>query len=345
VPAAGDLFTRSFTQSMNDDLATKPKAQKSLRDTYHVWMNPVLAGDQFMRFYYQVHKDADEQMMKVFNALQKSRYKDNTIVVFTSDHGELLLAHGGMKQKMYQAYDETTRVPLMIWYPAWFKGPRTIDALTSHADFLPTLLGLAGIEPEPIRQKLATNHSDALPLVGRDLSSIILGGASPSKVNDPVYYMTEDDPTRGLHMKRKMGVGYYPIVQPAHVETVIARLDDGHLWKYSRYFDNPQYWSEPGTPGDAKKPARDVLRVERQKDPAPEVYRQPETIPCELTVKGTPVPDEFEMYDLDDDPTELKNLYGNAKYSTRQSQLAKLLKEQRTLKRLSPISGKVPGQA
>ena len=96
-----------------------------------------------------------------------------------------------------------------------------------------------------IRQMLAVNHSDALPFVGRDLSSLILGEADPASVNDPVYYMTEDDPTRGLHMNRRIGVGYNPIVEPAHVETVIARLDDGHLWKFSRYFDNPQYWSSP----------------------------------------------------------------------------------------------------
>ena len=96
---------------------------------------------------------------------------------------------------------------------------------------------------------LAVNHSDAAPFVGRDLSSLILGQGDFASVNDPVYFMTDDDPTRGLHMNRRLGLGYTPVEQPAHIETVIARLDDGHLWKFSRYFDNPQYWSSPGTPG------------------------------------------------------------------------------------------------
>ena len=197
-------------------------------------------------------------MMKVFTALQNSRYADDTIVIFTADHGEMLLAHGGMHNKMYQAYDETTRVPLMIWYPKLIPGPRSVDALTSHADFAPTLLRLAGIDAgrqEEIRQILAVNHSDALPFVGRDLSALILGQTDPASVTDPVYYMTEDDPTRGLHMNRRIGVGYIPITEPAHVETVIPRLADGHLWKFSRYFDNPQYWTSPGNP-DPGRPGR-----------------------------------------------------------------------------------------
>ena len=346
VPAADNLFEPSFTLSISDNLESKPKAQAAFRDLYHVWLNPVLDNQTYSRFYYQLHKNVDGEMMKVFTALQNSRYADDTIVIFTADHGEMLLAHGGMHNKMYQAYDETTRVPLMIWYPKLIPGPRSVDALTSHADFAPTLLRLAGIDAarqEEIRQALALNHSDALPFVGRDLSALILGQTDPASFTEPVYYMTEDDPTRGLHMNRRIGAGYIPITEPAHVETVITRLEDGHLWKFSRYFDNPQFWSEPGTPGDPEKPGIDVLRVEFQKDPAPEVYRQPETIPCELTVKGTAAPDEFEMYDLDAGPMELVNLCGVAEYSSQQQQLEDLLVGQRTLKRLSPTCGEVPG--
>jgi choline-sulfatase len=345
VPPFNDIFTESFTLSMSDDLMKKPKAQASDRDSYHVWMNPVLDDEQYVRYYYQLHKNVDEQMYNVFQALLNSvHYKDNTIVVFASDHGDMLLAHGGMHQKMYQAYEETTRVPLMIWCPKLIAGPRSVDALTSHADLAPTLLGLAGIDPEQIRQMLAVNHSDAVPFVGRDLSSLILGQADPATFNDPVYFMTDDDPSRGLHMKRRLGAEHYPVVEPNHIETVIARLDDGKLWKYSRYFDSPQYWSSPGPPGDPEGEVQDLLRVEMQSDPAPEVYRQPETKPCELTVRGTPEPDEFEMYDLDVDPTELTNLYSVTDPLPQQAVLAQLLDDQRKEKRLTPCSGLVPGQ-
>jgi len=259
-----------------------------------------------------------------------------------------------MHQKMYQAYDETTRVPLMIWYPKGIAGPRSVDALTSHADLAPTLLGLAGIDgtrQEEIRQMLAVNHSDAAPFVGRDLSRLITGQDDPSSINDPVYFMTDDDVTRGLHMNRKfgLGLGYKPVEQPSHVETVIARLDDGRLWKFSRYFDNPQYWTDPGTPGvdDPDTPevdVKDILRVQIEPDPPPDVVPQPVSFCFAEWVKGTPEPDEFEMYNLDDDPIEVTNLYGDPNYSAQQTALAQLLADQRTQKRLSPISGTVPGQ-
>ena len=326
-------------------LNKKPKAQASYRDTYHVWLNPVLDDEQYCRYYYQLHKNVDGEMMKVFTALQNSRYKDDTIVVFTSDHGEMLVAHGGMHQKMYQAYEETTRVPLMIWYPKLITGPRSVDTLTSHADLAPTLLGLAGIDPEQIsqiRQALAVNHSDAVPFVGRDLSPLILG--DDPEFNDPVYYMTDDDPSRGLHMYRRFGVGYRPVVEPNHVETVIARLADGHLWKFSRYFDNPQYWSSPDT-----DTPEDVLQVQPERDPVPpssDVMPAWAPLGYEAIAKNRPEHDDFEMYDLDDDPMELLNLYvaPPATALPQQAVLAQLLAEQRTQKRLTPCSGVVPGQ-
>ena len=187
------------------------------------------------------------------------------------------------------------------------------------------------------------------PLVGRDLSSLILGQTGPASITEPVYFMTDDDPTRGLQMNRRLGMGYYPIVKPHNVETVIARLDDGKLWKYTRYFDSPQYWSSPGTPGvdDPDTPwvdVKDVLRVQMQPDPEPEVYRQPEVVPCELTATATPMPDEFEMYNLTDDPSELRNRYGEADYLSQQTMLAQLLQEQCAQKRLRPSCGDVPGQ-
>src|SRR5262249_9211735 len=146
------------------------------------WMQPILDDkptlERYFRYYYQLQKNVDDQMMTVFQALQASRFRDDTIVIFTSDHGELLGSHFGMHQKWYTAYDEAIRVPLIIYNRKLFPAPRQVDSLTSHIDLLPTLLGLAGIDPEPIRQQLAQNHSDALPLVGRDLAPLVLGEVS-----------------------------------------------------------------------------------------------------------------------------------------------------------------------
>ena len=68
------------------------------------------------------------------------------------------------------------------------------------------------------------------------------------------------------------------------------------------------------------------------------------TVPCRLTVKQTPRADEFEMYNVSDDPMELTNLYGNPTYATSQNTLAALLAQQCSEKRLQPVSGTVTGQ-
>ncbi len=328
-----------FQQTLDDDLHTKPQVQASYQENY-----PSFSGEidptQYYRYYYQLHKNVDQEMMKVMEALLRSRFKNNTIVVLTSDHGDVLGAHYYMHQKFFQAYDETVRVPLIIWNKHLFKGPRSVDALTNHVDLAPTLLGLAGIDPEPIRQQFVQDHSDARPFVGRDLSPLILGEVDPASVNEPVYFMTDDNSTRGLHQSAPDGRTNPSVVQPSSIQTVVARLNDGKVWKYSQYFDSPQYWSSPGTPGEPG--VQDV--VQKQVDPNPKPEDSPAIIPVEVTVKSTPKPDEFEMYNLTDDPMELDNKYNKARYSSHQAALARLLEKQCAQKRLTPWSGDVPGQ-
>jgi len=343
-----ELFDSSlFDQTVNDNLNTKPSAQKSYQETYALWIQPILQDpetlERYYRYYYQLHKNVDEQMMIVLQTLLQSKHADNTIVVFTSDHGDLLGSHSHMHQKWYTAYEEAIRVPLIVYNPKLFPQPVQIDSLTSHVDVVPTLLGLAGIDPEPIRQQLSVDHSDARAFVGRNLTPLLLGQVSQSSVNDPLYFMTDDDPSRGLNQDNWTGIATNSVVQPNHVETVIARLDRGSglkVWKYTRYFDNPQFWSEPGTPNGTSD-VEDVVQLQKQ-----EIPTTPGTYPIvyEATVKQTPVADQFEMYNVTDDPMELTNLYNNPGYATEQSTLATLLQQQCAQKRLTPCSGNVPGQ-
>ena len=63
-----------------------------------------------------------------------------------------------------------------------------------------------------------------------------------------------------------------------------------------------------------------------------------------MTVKHTPPRDEFEMYNVSDDPMELNNLYSATNPLPEQATLAQLLQQQCAQKRLTPCSGDVPGQ-
>jgi choline-sulfatase len=326
-----------FAQTQADDLSKKPSAQASYQKTYREWMQPVL-GDpttslQYYRYYYQLLKNVDDDMMMVMQALLASKFAKDTIVIFTSDHGELLGSHFDMHQKWYTAYDEALRVPLIIYNQQLFPKPRSVDSLTSHIDLLPTLLGLVGLDPEPLRLQLARDHSDALPLVGRNLSPLVLG--SVNTVNDPLYFMTDDDPSRGPNQNNWTGIATNSVVQPNHLETVIAMLN-GKVWKYTHYFDNPQFWSSPGDPTTQTNPTTDptisdIVFLQSEKTPDPPQYPGndigPDPIAFRVTLKSTPHPDEYEMYNVSDDPMELSNLWGNPTYAAQQTLLAQMLEQ------------------
>src|SRR5690606_11970175 len=149
--------------------------QRSYWQTYRKSFQPTYANGDYYRLYYQLHKNVDEQIAKVYEQLKRTRFFDNTIVVFTSDHGDLLGAHGGLHQKWYTAYDEALHVPLIVSHPKWRDNPPSTDMLTSHVDILPTLLGLAGLDGEALRQRIENDFTDARPLVGKDISPVIRG--------------------------------------------------------------------------------------------------------------------------------------------------------------------------
>ena len=100
---------------------------------------------------------------RLLNALETSGIADNTIVIVTSDHGDML-GERGLWYKM-TFYERAMRVPLIVAGPG-IKKRRVMDAV-SHLDLLPTLSGIAGA---PV---------DKADLNGRDLSSALKGGASP----------------------------------------------------------------------------------------------------------------------------------------------------------------------
>ncbi len=124
---------------------------------------------------------------------------------------------------------------------------------------------------------------------------------------------------------RKLGT-YAEVVQPNHIETVIAKVDvDGeeHLVKLSRYHDNQQFWTVPGVRDDRLQRGKNIVTVTE------------------------PTPDEYELYDLTLDPLEQRNLAhprnANDRSRKLQARMHQLLVEQLTAKRHVPTSGGTPG--
>jgi arylsulfatase A-like enzyme len=292
----------------DEDLRTKPAAQIAFREAYYSGYGPAgpveqiyqRNGQRYRDLYYRLHAEVDAPIDRVRRAVTNS--SDDAVLVRTSDHGDLLGAHGGLHQKWFNLYDEATRVPLVIARTgSRGTGPRVIDAPTSHVDIVPTLLGAAGIDVHAVAAVLREEFSEVHPLPGRDLMPVVDGG--PADEDRAVYLMTRDNMLEGDSGASGLGRRLKQTVKPpaplriripahtaANFEGMVLRVADGaapggadHLWKLVRSFDDPSTWTEPG------------VRQYAANGPGGDVYRT------------SPLDDQWELYDLTADPTEAHN--------------------------------------
>ncbi len=131
----------------DEDLSTKPTCHASYNHEFAKFMAPQPWIETHLKFYYQLQATVGEQITRVLDTLAAGDAFENTIVVFSSDHGDMQGAHGGMHEKWHVAYEEALRVPFIVSGPQLTDGPREVEMPTNHADLVPTLLGLAGIDP------------------------------------------------------------------------------------------------------------------------------------------------------------------------------------------------------
>jgi len=105
------------------------------------------------------------ERLQLMNTLKSNELDKNTIVVFTSDHGDMLYSQGMLKKQ--RPWEESIRIPFLMRCPScWHQHAKTIEAPISVPDVMPTILSLSRIKiPESCE--------------GRDLSREILGEVSP----------------------------------------------------------------------------------------------------------------------------------------------------------------------
>jgi len=229
--------------SQADSFAGRPACQEAFVKAWPAMLYEQSADEAYRRLYYYLHKLVDRAIGRILESLEQSGLAEDTVVVFTSDHGDLVGAHGGLMQKWYNAYDEAIRVPLLVRGPGVVATPGGVHTPTSHVDLLPTLLGLAGIDVERAAAVVAVEHDETQPLPGRDLSPVLRGSTTADTLAEPLYFMTEDDVSRGLTPTSVVnGQAYEPVPYPAHVESVITTLPTGagdasELWKLNHYYE------------------------------------------------------------------------------------------------------------
>lgn len=125
--------------------------------------NVFLGNKEYISHYYAMITSLDWNIGRLIDAMDRLGIADDTIVVFTSDHGDMLFSLY-LVQKQWP-YEESISVPFIIRYPKHIEAGKVNDVLLGTPDIMPTLLSLLGV-----------NIPDTVE--GRDLSGFILGTAT-----------------------------------------------------------------------------------------------------------------------------------------------------------------------
>ena len=178
---AHSLYQKSWNmplpESRNEawDKPGRPRAhyeyQYSRQSLVGQFPNEDARWQRLQDYYLNCIADCDQHIARLLDDLDQLGLSENTIVVVTSDHGELAGAHQ-MHGKGATAYREQLHVPMWVRHPGHTASAgQTCQALTSHLDITPTILGLAGVSDDQRRQI-------APQLKGKDFSSALASPAS-----------------------------------------------------------------------------------------------------------------------------------------------------------------------
>ena len=180
---------------------------------------------ELLRIYAACVRFVDEQVGRVLDALDKTGRSDDTIVVFTADHGDMAGGHGMFWKSTTAFYDEVARIPLLISYPRAITPGRS-NLAASLVDIMPTLLDLVG---QPIPEGVQ----------GHNLAPYLLGQRDPASA--PPYRFSERVAPNVEHTRR---------VAPGTRGSFMIR---GEGWKYIRYPDGEEFlYNLAEDPGETK---------------------------------------------------------------------------------------------
>jgi choline-sulfatase len=276
----GGGYSRSEFRDLNvplpptllEDMRNKPQVHELMRMGMAAYLGP-LSGDRakldYVNFYAHLHRVVDAQLGRLLDALgdpgDPRSLRSRTLIFRSSDHGEMGLAHGGLRQKAFNAYEETIHIPLVISNPVLFPEPERTDALASLIDLVPTIARIAGVDQ---------GASGANGIRGRDLSPILAERASPE-----------------AERLRAVEVDLDPLVShPASAPSVQEQI----------HFTYDDHQAATALQDVAGQPNR--IRAVRTPESKFAIYFDP---------RGRAAA-EYEMYDLERDPDERRNLVDRA---------------------------------
>jgi arylsulfatase A-like enzyme len=190
---------------------------------------------EFVRIYYGMVKLIDDQVGRIMQTLEETGQLDNTVIIFTADHGDMMSGHGMVWKSTQAFYDEIVRVPLIVRYPKRFK-PQLCDMAVDFTDFMPTILTLLHrAVPEQAQ--------------GQSLVPYLTGKKDPSEARQ--YSFTERVTRHKQGLRR---------VEPGTKASFCVR---GQRFKYCKYPNQEYLYDLKRDPGEERDCVSDPLYKDR----------------------------------------------------------------------------------
>ncbi|MFZ6708493.1 sulfatase-like hydrolase/transferase [Undibacterium sp. TC9W] len=268
-----------------DKLIGKPWATSSYIEMCnwlygHIDPNDEAAWRAYQSYYFNCVRDVDSHALTVLQALQKLGMDKDTIVIYTSDHGEMAGAHK-LRQKGPFMYKENMRLPFIVRHPDVAGGKMT-NALGSHMDLVPTILGMAGVDVRALAEKYpylkGVDISAAISTTGatteRDKKGILFNYGIPLYM-DPEFSRKGAKIGKIYNKLNSLFIGFESgqFLPSLENPALFRGIHDGR-YKFARYFK----------PADHHQP-RDWQNLRTR--------------------------NQLELYDTQTDPNEITNLAAN----------------------------------
>jgi arylsulfatase A-like enzyme len=171
-PHGPDKVREPYLSMYADQEYTQPKSATKSAEGLPAW-GKMTSKSYNQSKYYGMVKCIDDNVGKILAHLEENGLMDNTVIVFTSDHGDLRGEHG--KQNKSVPYDGSAQIPFVLRWPAKVKAGTIINESLGCADFLPTVLSLMDVK--------TTGKED-----GRDASAMFTTGKAPQGWKDITFY-------------------------------------------------------------------------------------------------------------------------------------------------------------
>ena len=153
---APDAYARRFPPERvqlppwrDGELDDKPQRQRAFEALTGVRGVPEIEVRRLLGIYYAMIAQVDDCVGRLLDTLERTGQRENTVVVFTADHGDFVGEHA-LAEKGGLLYDALVRVPLLLAWPGHLpEGLVVDDALASLVDLMPSLLWLQGLPIPP----------------------------------------------------------------------------------------------------------------------------------------------------------------------------------------------------